>query len=290
MDLLERILQALCTATGDAQLTLTGRTSIAGGDINQAARLDTSAGAFFVKWNTRPAPLMFAREALSLELLAESGTSLQIPRPICWEDDFLILTWLDSGRRVLDFDTRLGRGLAELHRATSEQGFGFSEDTYCGTTLQPNPWTEDWIAFYREHRLGYQIELAAQRRGVPSEAQRHFDRLLERLDTLLDNSAQPSLIHGDLWSGNLHVAPDGHPGILDPAAYYAHREAELGMMSLFGGFSERVYAAYDEAWPLAPGWRERLPLYELYHILNHYNLFGGGYGRQAFAIARKWAG
>jgi fructosamine-3-kinase len=200
------------------------------------------------------------------------------------------MTYLDSGRRVTGFDEELGRGLAELHRSTDPRGFGFEADTYCGTTLQPNAWAPDWIAFYRDRRLAYQIELAGETRGFDAAAMRDFDALLERLDEFLDASQPPSLIHGDLWSGNLHVGPDGHPGLIDPAAYFAHREAELGMMRLFGGFSQRVYDAYVEAWPLAAGWRDRLELYELYHVLNHYNLFGGGYGSQAVSIARRWVG
>ncbi len=264
------------------------------GSINDAAVARTSEGSYFVKWNSRPIPDQFDREAEGLDALRTAGTSLRIPRPIAWEQGdshepgFLVLEYLERGTPVADFDERLGRGLALLHQATAPQ-FGFANDNYCGATTQPNPWTDDWVTFYAEHRLRHQLHLASKTRGVANADFAAFDRLLLRLDDLLATDPEPpALIHGDLWSGNQHVTRNGLPSILDPAAYYAHREAELGMMQLFGGFSPRVWAAYDEAYPLQPGWRERLPLYELYHVINHYNLFGGGYGAQAFAIARRF--
>ena len=268
---------------------------VAGGSINQAALARTSEGEFFVKWNARPIPDQFDREAEGLDALRTSKTTLRVPRPIVWrqgdeqEPGFLVLEFLPRGIRVPDFDERLGRGLAALHRTTAPQ-FGFVNDNYCGATPQPNPWTDDWLVFYREHRLRYQLHLASRTRGLDHHEFRSFERLLDRLDDLLAGDPEPpALIHGDLWSGNLHVSEDGLPCILDPAAYYGHREAELGMMSLFGGFNEAVWDAYDEAYPLQPGWRERLPLYELYHLINHYNLFGGGYASQVFSIVRRYA-
>lgn len=265
-----------------------------GGSINQAAVARTSLGLFFVKWNYSPIPDQFDREAEGLDALRTTGTPLRIPRPIAWEQGdsvepgFLVLEYLERGRPVADFDERLGRGLALMHQATAPQ-FGFANDNYCGTTTQPNPWTDDWITFYGEHRLRHQLHLASKNRGVSNTDFAACERLIMRLDDLLATDREPpALIHGDLWSGNQHVAPDGAPGIIDPAAYYGHREAELGMMSLFGGFSSRVWDAYDEAYPLQPGWRQRLPLYELYHIMNHYNLFGGGYGAQAFSVVRRF--
>jgi fructosamine-3-kinase len=289
--------KAVQRALGDAlgeSVVVDDLRRVSGGSINQAAVVSTSSGEFFVKWNRHPIPDQFDRESEGLTALVESGTSLRIPKPITWRRPqgdtpaFLVLEYLEPGARVSDFDERLGRGLAELHRATAAQ-FGFGHDNYCGATPQPNSWEDDWITFYREHRLRHQLELAARNRSVSRRDRRDYESLLDRLDTLLGIDPEPpALIHGDLWSGNLHVAPDGLPGLIDPAAYYGHREAELGMMSLFGGFSQRVYDAYDEAYSLQPGWRERLPLYELYHVMNHYNLFGGHYASQAFAIVRRF--
>lgn len=271
------------------------RTPVGGGCINEAARVETDAGTFFAKWNDHPIPDQFEREAEGLTALADSGTSLAIPRPIGARPPaggapaLLVMEYLAPGRPGPDFDERLGVGLAELHRATAPR-FGFAHDNYCGATPQPNGWMDDWIDFYRERRLRHQLRVAVERRGVGASDRRAFERLLDRLDALLGIDPEPpALIHGDLWSGNLHVAPDGRPGLVDPAAYYGHREAELGMMVLFGGFSPRVYAAYESVRPLQPGWRERLPLYSLYHLMNHYVLFGGGYGARAFAVARRFA-
>ena len=268
--------------------------SVGGGSINQAAVYETNAGEFFLKWNRQLIDDQFELEAMALEEMRDSPTDLVIPKPIVHRPPrggvpgFLVIEYLEPGQRVDDFDEQLGRGLAALHSKTA-YAFGFHADNYCGTTIQPNPWLEDWITFYRDERLGFQLELAAETRGVSSDDRRAYERLLYRLDEFLaTDESKPSLIHGDLWSGNLHVAPDGRPSLIDPAAYFGHREAELGMMRLFGGFSERVYDAYDEAWPLEPGWRDRLELYELYHLMNHYNLFGGGYGRRAFSIVERW--
>lgn len=298
--LVSAVEDAIAWAVGGV-VRLTDVRSLGGGCINAAAAITTSAGPFFVKWNARPLPHMFAREAEGLARLAESGAPLRIPRPVAHRPvdgdvpGFLVTELLEPGRRGSDFDVRLGEGLAAMHRAgpSADEGarYGFPHDNYCGSTPQPNGWMTRWVDFYRERRLGHQLRLAVEGPGVPSGDRRAYERMLERLDDLLaDDDARPALIHGDLWSGNLHVAPDGQPALIDPAAYFGHREAELGMMALFGGFSPRVWAAYEAAWPLAPGWRDRLPLYELYHVMNHYNLFGGGYGAQAFRIARRYGG
>lgn len=268
---------------------------LAGGCINQAALLEALHRRWFAKWNDHALPDQFAAEAAGLTALAESGTSLVIPRPLVHRDDgpgrsFLILEYLESGTRGAGFEEALGRGLAELHRCTDSRGFGFEIDGYCGATSQPNGWLPDWIAFYSERRLGHQLRLA-RRNGLAGTDAQQVSILLDRLPDLLDvGDEPPALIHGDLWSGNLQVTADGRPALIDPAAYFGHREAELGMMVLFGGFGERLFRAYDEAFPLADGWKERLDLYTLYHVLNHFNLFGGGYGAQAMAIVRRHVG
>ncbi len=297
----------------DQRLTLDAVTPVGGGCINQAARLDTSAGPFFAKWHPAPPPGMFAAEAEGLAALGAGGTSLVVPAPVAWHDvggggdgavgddgterdnagggeaGFLVTTWLAPGRPGPAFDERLGAGLAALHRATAD-AFGFDRDGYCGSTPQPNGWLDTWVDFYRERRLRHQVRLARDAGRMGSDERRVYDRLLERLeDRLPDDGEGPALIHGDLWSGNLYVTSDGAPGLVDPAAYYAHREAELGMMTLFGGFGRGVFEAYEADWPLPPGWRERNGLYQLYHLLNHLNLFGGGYGGQAMGVARRYA-
>jgi fructosamine-3-kinase len=274
-----RVAAALAQAIG-ASVTIRRRTPLGGGSINRTERIDTSAGSFVLKSNAAAPPGFFQAEADGLHALASSGTSLVIPRVIaCGDDDapFLLLEDLGVGSRARDFDERLGRGLAALHRASSAR-FGFPRDNFCGTTPQPNPWTDRWVELYATSRLGVQARLARDADRLSSRESAALDRLIAKLDDWIGEPPEgPALIHGDLWSGNVHVAADGSPAIIDPAAYYAHREAELGMMTLFGGFSSRVFAAYDEAFPLEPGWQDRNALYQLYHLLNHLNLFGDGY-------------
>ena len=265
---------------------------VGGGCINRAARLDTSAGRYFLKHHPSRDG-RFGVEARQLEALA-GAAGLRVPRPVAHRDDpgpglpaFLVMEHVDGGAREAGFDEALGRGLAELHRATAPR-FGFDVDTFCGSTRQPNTWCASWVAFYRDQRLG--VLLIALREGgqLSRTDARRFEALLERLPELLPDDVPPALVHGDLWSGNLMV-DGGRPALVDPAAYYGCREVELGMMTLFGGFSDRVYAAYEEAWPLDPGWRERLPLYRLWHVANHALLFGGGYVQDTLRILARFA-
>jgi len=263
-----------------------------GGCINQTARVEAAGRRLFVKWNDRPLAGQFEAEALGLTALRDARTSLVIPEPICWNDagpgrSFLALEYLESGPRAADFDERLGRGLAALHAVTCEQGFGFQRDGYCGATSQPNAWHADWVEFYREHRLSHQLRLAREN-GLPPADCARLTRLLDRLPELLDGGEPPALIHGDLWSGNLLASATGGPALIDPAAHFAHREAEFGLAALFGGVSLRAQSAYEEVSPLPPGFQERLGLYSLYHLLNHFNLFGGGYGAKAMQIAGRY--
>jgi fructosamine-3-kinase len=249
---------------------------LGGGSINDVERLTSPDGGSVIRKSHRRAPPGFFRaEADGLRALAASGTALAVPAVLDGGDDddaFLVIEDLGDGPRAGDFDARLGAGLAALHRATTSR-FGFDHDNFCGLTTQRNEWSDRWVDFYRDRRLGHQLSLATGR-GLLSPA---------------EPAGGPSLIHGDLWSGNVHTTRDGAPALIDPAVSYSHREAELGMMSLFGGFSPRVFGAYEDAWPLEPGWRDRLPIYELYHLLNHLNLFGAGYHGQVMAIVRRFA-
>jgi fructosamine-3-kinase len=262
-----------------------------GGSINRSAILQCATTRLFVKWNDRPLPRQFEAESEGLKELRAARTSLRIPEPYAHYDgaageSFLLMEYLEPAAECEAYDELLGRGLAELHRHGSEAGFGFTMDGYCGATPQPNPWHTNWSQFYSDQRIGHQLSLA-ERCGMRPADLAVLEQLRARLDEWIDDEP-PALIHGDLWSGNRHVSPEGLPSILDPAAYYAHREAELGMMSLFGGFSRRVWDSYNEAYPLREGWRERLDLYALYHVLNHFVLFGGGYGPQAVRIASRY--
>lgn len=266
---------------------------LGGGSINVVERVDTAGGTAIRKSHRHAPPGFFRAEADGLRALAASGTPLAVPAVIDYRDNgdaFLVIQDLGDGARTGDFDVRLGAGLAVLHRATAPQ-FGFDHDNFCGLTPQPNAWTDRWLDFYRDQRLGYQQSLAIERGLLSSADATRLDRLRARLGDWIDEPVNgPALIHGDLWSGNVHVTRDGAPALIDPAVSYSHREAELGMMALFGGFSQRVFDAYDDAWPLEPGWRDRLPIYELYHLLNHLNLFGGAYHGQAIAVVDRFVG
>ena len=284
--------EALSAALGRSVESMSTR-SVGGGCINDASVLTIGDEQYFFKTNARALPGHFAAEAAGLQALRESGTSLVIPEPVAWSDrneaSFLVTEYLEPGSRLADFDELLGVGLAELHACTSTSGYGFELDGYCGATPQPNGWMDSWCDFYGERRLGHQLRLARDR-GFSADACARLEKLIANLGDWISEPGQSSLIHGDLWSGNLHVAPDGRPALIDPAAYYGHPEAELGMMALFGGFLPRVWQSYAEARRLDPGWRNRLDLYTLYHVLNHFVLFGGGYGGQADEILRRYVG
>ncbi|MEL7310309.1 MAG: fructosamine kinase family protein [Pseudomonadota bacterium] len=250
---------------------------IGGGDSTPAYRLQTTRGLFFAKRVSVEARTQLHSEATSLAALADIGV-VRVPTVIACDslqgDAWLVLEWLDI--RPLggqEFET-LGRQLSNVHRLSAEQ-FGWSEDNWIGNSPQINTPTADWLAFYRDCRLQPQIEWA-RGRGVPASFNRLTDRLLERLPDCLDQHVPAiSLTHGDLWGGNVGMAD--RPVIYDPACFFGDREMDLAMARLFGGFGESFYAAYNEAWPLPPGSLQRVGLYQIYHQLNHLNLFGGAY-------------
>jgi protein-ribulosamine 3-kinase len=254
-----------------------------GGSINESYRWESAAGPLFVKVATAEQLAMFAAEAEGLQELAHAE-AVRVPRVLSvgTADDraFLALEWIDLGGSVATASKPLGEQLARQHRASTAQ-FGWHRGNTIGSTPQINTRTSTWLEFFREHRLRYQLDLAA-RNGHRGRLQEQGAQLLDRLDDFFaDHEPQPSLLHGDLWGGNFGVDTHGTPVIFDPAVYYGDREADLAMTRLFGGFSASFYSAYEAAWPLPPGARERVTLYNLYHVLNHLNLFGSGYQAQA---------
>ncbi len=271
-------------------------TPVGGGDINNAARVETAShgeagdARYFVKWNTAPLPRMFEAEARGLKLL-DSAHALRIPRVIALIDQppALVLEWIDVGANKPAASEALGRGLAQQHRSSAPT-YGLDHDNTIGSNPQCNTPTRSWIEFYRDRRLGVQRDLARQRGHLTSDRARRLDRVMNHLDRWIDeNAVTPALLHGDLWGGNYLIDAQGQPVLIDPAVYYGDREAELAFTELFGGFSARFYAAYNEAWPLDRGYADRRDLYNLYHLLNHLNLFGEGYGGSVDAILRRYA-
>lgn len=254
---------------------------VAGGDINAAWRVTTDRDEqLFTKLNRADRSEMLAAEAEGLAAIAGSGC-IRVPEPrgtgVTGDTAWLACEFLDLGPVTPASETRLGEALACLHAVTADR-FGWHRDNTIGLTPQPNPPTGDWCTFLRDHRLGHQLRLAAEN-GHGGRLQALGEKLLDRLPELLADHAPPaSLVHGDLWSGNRAALADGTPVIFDPACHYADPEADIAMTELFGAFSPGFYAAYQHHRPLDSGYRTiRRPLYQLYHVLNHLNLFGAGF-------------
>ena len=252
-------------------------TPLAGGDINRAYRLDTAASRYFVKLNRAELEPMFVAERHGLQAIRASA-AIRAPEVYLTgrleSEAFIVMEYIELGGHI-DAE-RLARGLAAMHACSAAQ-FGFELDNTIGSSPQPNPLSDDWTAFWREHRLGFQLRLA-ERNGLDAgllEGGRELAAGLERF--FAGYRPRPSLLHGDLWSGNQGADAAGDPVIFDPACYYGDHETDLAMMELFSNPGARFFAVYAEHFAIDPGYAERRELYNLYHILNHANLFGGGY-------------
>lgn len=259
---------------------------VGGGCINNGVRIKAGAGkSFFLKTNPHSPSDMFAREAEGLEALArEEGP--RVPKPLLFGEDFLLLEDLNPAPRQEGYWPAFGRRLAALHDHKSPR-YGFENDNYIGATKQPNSWVDDGHEFFAQRRLLYQAKLARGKGVLSTDGYARVERLAGKLSDLIP--VQPaSLIHGDLWTGNAMTDDTGAPAIIDPAAHYGWAEAELAMTALFGSFPADFYHAYQEVRPLEAGFRERFPLYNLYHLLNHLNLFGAGYLGQVMGILRRY--
>lgn len=259
------------------------RRPVGGGCINDACVLEGDGESVFVKRNTADRLDMFTAEAEGLKEIARSRT-VRVPTPICWGtvggQAYLAVEYIDMGTKTAAGVEELGRRLARLHQVRGAR-FGWHRDNTIGATPQINTQADDWIDFCRQHRLGYQLALAAGN-GYGGKLQDAGARLLAAMPAFFAGYRPPPvLLHGDLWSGNYGITAAGEPVIFDPAVYYGDREADLAMTELFGGFPPRFYHAYEEQLPLDPGYALRKTFYNLYHVLNHANLFGGAYPQQA---------
>lgn len=244
----------------------------------------------FVKTSSKD---IFDVEVAGLDALRSTNT-IRIARVVghgsteCGQH-VLVLEAIESTSPSADFFARFGSSLAKMHRAASAESYGLEQDNFVGQTNQPNSWNEDWVNFFSTQRLGFQLQLAKSNGLGGSQLQELGRSVRGRLNEILGSSCEAAcLIHGDLWSGNWICDEEGNPALIDPAVYFANREAEFGMTTLFGGLPQPFYRAYNETWPMTNGWQERVEIYRLYHVLNHLNLFGESYLGQAMEILRKF--
>jgi fructosamine-3-kinase len=276
----------------DQDVSVERRNTVSGGCINRTSVLVLSNGSkLFLKENSGRYPGMFDAEARGLEAL-RSAAGPRAPAPYaCYEDrsaQFLLLEYITPGSRSGRFWESFGRAMARLHKTNTAAQYGFEEDNYIGSTPQENSWTSSWTEFFAEQRLRYQIRLARDKGLADDRMTKGVESIISRLESLLRTPEHPSLLHGDFWGGNFMVGSDGEAVIIDPAVYYGDREADLAMSELFGGFQPRFYSAYDEEFPLERDYKERKELYNLYHMLNHLNLFGRGYAGSVNSIVRRF--
>ena len=286
MSLWEEIAETIRQHSGEP-FSVREQHALGGGCINSAYRIGDGARQWFVKLNSADRLAMFEAEHDGLNELATAG-AIRVPRPLASGlaagQAFIVMEALGLGGH--GSQAVLGGQLAALHRHTSER-FGWYRDNTIGSIPQPNRQHHEWSSFWREERLGFQLALAREN-GAPRGLLGDGERLLADLHRLFDSyRPEPSLLHGDLWSGNQGLLEGGEPVIYDPAVYFGDREADLAMTELFGPLPAAFYAAYREAWPLDEGYAVRKTLYNLYHILNHANLFGGGYAGQAETMSRR---
>jgi fructosamine-3-kinase len=291
-------ISAQISAVTDEKFQIDNRRSVSGGCINQGYQISDGSRSYFVKVNQASQGAMFEAEVLELKQICNTKT-IRVPQPICFGTEgnfaYIVLEWIDLGGRGNNQAwAEMGQKLAALHKyqpphsnSSINNHFGWDINNTIGSTPQINNWTNNWAEFWAEYRIGYQLKLAKNRGG-------HFpqgERLLKVIpDLLAGYSPQPSLVHGDLWGGNAGVTSGGEPVIFDPAAYWGDREVDIAMTKLFGGFSAAFDHGYNQVWPLDSGSEQRKSLYNLYHILNHFNLFGGSYESQANLMIQQILG
>jgi protein-ribulosamine 3-kinase len=286
MSLWEHISQQITQATGES-FKPNRQQSVGGGCINEVNKISDGKKSYFVKTNTIAHGDMFEAEAEALVEISNSNT-VKVPEAVCYGDDgkscFLVLEYMDL-KGCCNMQ-QFGQQFAAMHKVTHKQ-FGWHRNNTIGSTPQINSYHEDWVDFWRENRLGYQLDLAA-RNGYGGELQSLGEKLMADFHVLFSTyTPNVSMLHGDLWGGNLSALSDGAAVIYDPAFYYGDRESDLAMTQLFGGFDSNFYSSYNEAWPLDSGYSVRKEFYNIYHIINHLNIFGGGYHGQAINMIEQ---
>ena len=273
----------------ELELNIRNASPLGGGCIHHANRIETQKGTFFLKYNHLREAHNFEVESQGLQLLAETQT-LHVPKVIgrgsTDSHTWLALEFIDSASRSANYWQDFGRKLALLHRYSSET-FGLDYDNYIGALPQQNNKHKNWINFFIQERIQPMLDMAISKRAFGSDIQHSFDKLFQRLPDIFPEET-PALLHGDLWGGNIVTNQHGEAAIIDPAVYFGHREIELAFMTLFDRQPQEFYDAYEEVKPLSPGWWDRLDLYNLYPLLVHVNLFGGGYASSVKQILQQY--
>lgn len=284
------VLKLLKNHTGEKH-TIIHTSSLSGGSINNAFKIDCGKKNYFVKWNHgREYPSMFEKEAKGLKLLHDAG-EIFVPRAIGVDEDqeyeMILLEFIEQQSPQKHFWTQFGTKLAKLHKNHSAKQFGLNHDNFIGSLKQSNQFHSNWIEFFVVQRLEVQLKQALNSGLLDKTDTRFFENLYKRLDHFFPVE-NPSLLHGDLWSGNYMTNHKGEPCIYDPAVYYGHRLMDIGMSKLFGGFTEEFYSAYDQEYPLEKNWRDSVEIANLYPLLVHVNLFGFGYVGSVRSVIRKF--
>jgi len=275
----------------DYNIVIENESSVSGGSINHAYRISTNEGDLFLKYNSGVPDDFFKKEADGLRLLASASTELRIPDVIASQapagasPGFLVIEFIETGRR--GNPKEFGSALAGLHQTEAET-FGLEENNYIGSLPQSNNEHQDWATFFSEERIKPQLKMAVNAGKMDPSVSNHWDRMSAKLDDLLPKTT-PRLIHGDLWSGNYLYDSNGRAVLIDPAVYYGHPEMDLAFSKMFGGFSPEFYSGYESVSPLENGFEERVPIYNLYPLLVHVNLFGGHYITQAESVLGKFS-
>jgi len=289
-DELRKSVESTLSTQSEKQVEISEIRSVGGGCINEAFSLKTNAGMYFIKYNSAVAyPAMFEKEAAGLKILADAN-AISVPKVIASGESgklaFLILEHIENGTPYRNFWNEFGTKLADLHRNTSDY-FGLDHDNYIGSLIQRNKLHPDFFSFFISERIEPQLKEARNKGAFSQSETRYFDSLFKSLPAIIPFE-KPVLIHGDLWNGNYMVTLNGSPCLIDPAVYYGHREADIAMTKLFGGFQPEFYHAYNQAWPMEKGWQKRMDIFNLYPLLVHVNLFGGSYAAQVLRIIRQF--
>jgi fructosamine-3-kinase len=289
-DELKKSVESHLSVKSAIPVLITETRPIGGGCINEAYFLKTSIGNYFIKYNTADAfPGMFEKEAAGLQILTDTK-AISVPEVIGTNEAgiyaYLLLRYIENGSPRSHFWNEFGTKLADLHRNTSDY-FGLENDNYIGSLVQINKPHPDFYGFFISQRLEPQLKEARNSGAFSQSDTRYFDSLFKTLHNIIP-SEKPALIHGDLWSGNFMVTSNGSPCLIDPAVYYGHREADIAMTQLFGGFQPEFYRAYNQAWPMEKNWQKRMDIFNLYPLLVHVNLFGSSYAGQVLRIIRQF--